>query len=155
MALNPYYANIFIDSCAFDPKYEPESSAAEEIFRLREEEEISIVIAHSTMKEMEHSNAPAHVRRAALSQIVTCETNLQSHERLKKQEIWNLLTGNGKPGKMEQDATHVFDAHRHGGYFVTTDERILKLRDQLHNICNAHIVRPSEFLLLLKAHDDS
>ena len=34
LSLDPYYANIFIDSCAFDPKYEPESSCSEEIFQM-------------------------------------------------------------------------------------------------------------------------
>lgn len=155
MALNPYYANIFIDSCAFDPKYEPEASAAEEIFRRHEKEEVSLVIAHSTMKEAEHPNTPRRVKAAALAQIFTIETNLTPPERNKKQEIWDLLTGNGKPEKMKQDAEHVFEAHKYGGYFVTTDERILKLRDKLHKISNAHIVKPTEVISLLEEHNAS
>lgn len=155
MALNPYYANIFIDSCAFDPKYEPEASAAEEIFRRREKEEIILVIAHSNMKEAEHPNTPKRVKDAALEQISTIETNLVQQEKLKKQEIWGVLTGNGKPEKMKQDAEHVFEAHKYGGYFVTTDERILKLRDKLHSISNAHIVKPSELVSLLEEHNAS
>lgn len=155
MALNPYYANIFIDSCAFDPKYEPEASAAEEIFRRHEKEEISLVIAHSNMKEAEHPNTPKHVKDAALAQIFTIETNLVQPERLKKQEIWDVLTGNGKPEKMKQDAEHVFEAHKYGGYFVTTDTRILKLRDTLHSISNVHIVKPSELVSLQEEHNAS
>lgn len=155
MALNPYFANIFIDSCAFDPKYEPESSSAEEIFRRHEKKEISLVIAHSTIKEAEHPNTPKHVKETALGQIFTIETNLPPQERLKKREIWDVLSGNGKPEKMKQDAEHVFEAHKYGGYFVTTDERILKLRDKLHRVTNAHIVRPSELVSLLDEHDAS
>ncbi len=155
MALNPYYANIFIDSCAFDPKYEPEASAAEEIFRRHQRQEISLVVAHSNMKEAEHSNTPKHVKRAALSQIFTFETDLVHTERLKKQEIWDVLTRNGKPEKMKQDAEHVFEAHKYGGYFVTTDERILKLRSKLHQVSDAHIVRPSELISLLEEHNAS
>jgi hypothetical protein len=155
MALNPYSANIFIDSCAFDPKYEPEASAAEEIFRQHEDEAVSLVVAHSNMKETEHPNTPGHVKEAALAQIFTIETNLTQPERMKKQEIWDLLTGNGKPEKMRQDAEHVFEAHKYGGYFVTTDERILNLRDRLHRISNAHIVKPSELVALLAVHNAS
>lgn len=155
MALNPYFANIFIDSCAFDPKYEPESNSAEEIFRRHEKNEISLVIAHSTIKEAEHPNTPKHVKETALGQIFTIETNLPPQERLKKREIWDVLSGNGKPEKMKQDAEHVFEAHKYGGYFVTTDERILKLRDKLHRVTNAHIVRPSELVSLLDEHDAS
>lgn len=155
MAPNPYYANIFIDSCAFDPKDEPEASATAEIFRRHEKKDVSLVIAHSNMKEAEHPNTPRHVKDAALAQIFTIETNLTQPERMKKQEIWAVLTGNGKPEKMKQDAEHVFEAHKHGGYFVTTDERILKLRDKLHRISDAYIVRPSELVSLLEKHNVS
>lgn len=155
MALDPFYANIFIDSCAFDPKYEPESSSSEEIFKRYDAGDISLVVAHSNLKESEHPNTPAHVKAEAASKIYTIETGLAQHEEQKKKEIWAILTGNGKPEKMEQDANHVFEAHRDGGYFITTDNRILKLRDDLHKICNAIIVKPSELLALIAAHENS
>jgi len=155
MALNPFYANIFIDSCAFDPKYQPESNCAEEIFRLYENDKINIVIAHSNMKETEHPNTPARVKEEALTKIFTMETNLVPEERQRKQDIWNILTGNGKPEKMKQDANHVFEAHKHGAYFVTTDARIIKKRGDLHRMCNARIVKPCELLALIKEHENS
>ncbi|RUO29710.1 hypothetical protein CWE12_06990 [Aliidiomarina sedimenti] len=155
MALDPFYANIFIDSCAFDPKYEPETSASDEIFERYEKGEINLVVAHSTLKESEHPNTPTHVKAAAAKKLYTIETGLAQHERQKKQEIWDILTGNGKPEKMQQDAEHVFEAHKYGGYFITTDNRILKLRGELHKICNAHIVKPGELLALIEEHENS
>ena len=153
MPLDPFYANIFIDSCAFDPKYEPESSAAEEIFKYYRKGDISLVVSHSNLKETEHPNTPAYVREEAASKIYSIETNLVMEEEQKKQEIWDILTGNGKPENMEQDANHVFEAHKYGGYFVTTDDRILKKSEQLHTVSSAHIVLPSGLLTLIKENE--
>lgn len=155
MALNPYIANIFIDSCAFDPKYEPGTSCSTEIFRLYEKQEINLIVSHSVLKEADHPNTPAHIKAEAASKIYSLNTSLTSEERNKKQKIWSILKGNGKPENMEQDADHVFEAHKYGGYFVTTDNRILKRRPDLSNICNALIVKPCELIKLLNEHKNS
>jgi hypothetical protein len=64
MAINPFKTNNFIDSCAFDPKYDSlEVSASEEIFNLSKYGKLVIQIAHSTQKELEHPNTPNWVRR--------------------------------------------------------------------------------------------
>lgn len=39
--------------------------------------------------------------------------------------------------------------------FVTTDERILKKKNELENICAARIVKPSEFLSLVQEYETS
>lgn len=61
MPVNPLTSNNFIDSCAFDPKYEPEDKASIAIFQLYKEGKLLIQIAHSTQKEIEHPNTPAWV----------------------------------------------------------------------------------------------
>ncbi len=53
---------------------------------------------------------------------------------------------------MEQDANHVFEAHKYGGYFVTTDSRIIKKRTRLGKICNAIIVKPCELIEILNEY---
>jgi hypothetical protein len=153
MERNPYCEIIFIDSCAFDPKCEPESNAAELIFTLHGLKKISIIVAHSNKKEIEHPNTPPSVKQSLLRKILTVDVGLTAEEELKRQEIWRLLTGNGRPAKMEQDAMHVFEAHKYGGFFVTTDARIIKLRDRLHKVCDACIVKPSELTALLEKHN--
>lgn len=47
---------------------------------------------------------------------------------------------------MKQDSEHIFESAKYGGYFITTDERILKHREILSAVCMAKIVKPSEFL---------
>jgi hypothetical protein len=55
--VNPLMCSCFIDSCAFDPKYESEDEASDEIFRLYKDRKLLIIqIAHSTPKEIQHRN---------------------------------------------------------------------------------------------------
>jgi len=56
---------------------------------------------------------------------------------------------------MREDATHLFEASKHAGYFVTTDERILNKKNELENICAAKIVKPTEFLSLVQEYEIS
>jgi len=135
-----------MDSCAFDPKYSPENDASLRIFSLYEESAIVLNIAHSTIKEIEHPNTPSWVKKEAGTMIYSIETSLTQKEIAQKTEILKVLTGNGKPKKMAKDAEHVFEASKYCGYFITTDERILKKKDDLQAFCAAIIVKPSEFL---------
>ena len=148
--LDPRRANSFLDSCAFDPKYAPEDGAAQEIRRIANEDGISIPLAHSIQKEIEHPNTPEDVKREARSMIYTTETDLTPKERAQKTEIHRLLTGNGNPEKYAADAAHVFEAGKYIGYFITTDRRILDRMDKLRGVCPAIIVTPSEWLRIYR-----
>jgi hypothetical protein len=150
MPINPWITNNFIDSCAFDPKYDPEDKAANEIFQLRKEKELGILIAHSTQKEIEHPNTPVWVKREAQNLIYTIETQLTRDEINKLCEIEFILAGNGKIENIRQDARHIFEAQKYGSYFITTDTRILKKSDDIFRVCLVVILKPSEFLLLLR-----
>ena len=139
-----------MDSCAFDPKYEPEDRASEEIFKLSKVGKVLIQIAHSTQKEIDHPNTPAWVKREALNLIYTIPVHLTDSELKKLREIEAILAGNGKVENILQDAKHVFDAQKYGSYFVTTDSRILDRAGTLRLACNVNILKPSEFLSLVK-----
>jgi hypothetical protein len=144
--LNPKLCDNFLDSCAFDPKYSPESEASLEIFSLYESETILLSITHSNQKEIEHPNTPDWVKKQSQLLLYTIEVELTESERAQKSEIHRILTGNGLPEKMKQDSEHVFESAKYGGYFITTDERILRHRKTLAEVCLAKIVKPSEFL---------
>lgn len=144
--LDPRRANSFLDSCAFDPKYAPEDEAARQIRKLGDEGVVSVLLAHSNQKEIDHPNTPADVKREARAMIYTLPTGLTPEERQRKSAIHAILTGNGKPEKYEADACHVFEAGKYGGYFITTDQRILNKRDELRTVCAATILTPSEWL---------
>lgn len=146
--LDPRRANNFLDSCAFDPKYAPEHDAAQAIRALGNEAQVILNLAHSNQKEIDHPNTPEGVKLEAAGMIFTLETSLTPDEIARKAKIHAVLTGNGKPDKYAADAAHVFEAGKYGGYFITTDERIIGKRDELRQVSPATILRPSEWLKL-------
>ena len=147
--IDPRRASNFLDSCAFDPKYTPEDAAARQIRELGGNGVVNLLLAHSIQKEIEHPNTPQDVKREAQGMIYTLETSLTQEERKRKANIHSILTGNGKPEKYKADATHVFEAGKYGGYFITTDQRILCKRQELSRVCSATIFTPSEWLQVL------
>ena len=151
-ALSPLIVNNFVDSCAFDPKYEPEASAAVEIFKLSERGDFQLQIAHSTQKEIEHPNTPDWVKKQARGLIYTINVRLSPDEKKLLNDIEVILAGNGKIENIKQDAWHVFEAAKYGHYFVTTDNRILSRADELRSRSRVNVLLPSKFLKSLKAH---
>lgn len=79
--IDPRITNIFIDTCAFDPKYSPEDKAAMDLFELYEKGKIILNIAHSTQKEINYPNTPGWVKQQARSQIYTIKTRLTDIEK--------------------------------------------------------------------------
>ena len=72
-ACSPYLTNIYIDSCAFDPKYEPENEAAMVLFEQFKEGKILLETAHSVQKEIDHPNTPQWVKDEARKMNYTIE----------------------------------------------------------------------------------
>jgi hypothetical protein len=144
--LDPRIVNIFLDSCAFDPKYSPENQAALDLFQRYKKGDLLLQIAHSTQKEIEHPNTPSWVKQESSGLTYTIETSLTDGERKVQALILRILAGNGKLDNVFQDAQHVFEAAKYGSYFVTTDQRILQKGSELHSVCNVNIVKPSELL---------
>lgn len=152
MTANPHLFNIMIDSCAFDPKHEPETSAADAIFKLSEAGHIDIVIAHSTLKEIDHPNTPEWVKNMARGQVYSLDVTLNQAEIAKLHCIESILAGNGKIESIKQDAHHVFEAQKYIRPFITTDNRILSRSTKLKEYCDVSIFLPSQYLELIKPH---
>lgn len=154
MTISPWLSNNFVDSCAFDPKYYPEDKAAAEIFRLHQENDLGIVIAHSTQKEIEHPNTPVWVKKEAERLIYTLDVSLITQETALLQNIINIVAGHGERESFIQDARHIFEAQKYGAYFVTTDNRLLKRRNEIQKLCGVKILLPSEFLTIVRCHSN-
>lgn len=152
MAISPLITNNFIDSCAFDPKYEPETSASVKIFGLSEGTDLLLQIAHSTQKEIDHPNTPNWVKQKAREFIFTLQVQLTSNETKILREIESTLAGNGKVENIAQDARHIFEAQKYGTYFITTDGLILRRADALRKRFGVQVLKPSDFLALTKKH---
>jgi hypothetical protein len=152
VGISPFLTNTLIDSCAFDPKYEPETSAARRLFELSEKHALPLLIAHSTLKEVEHPNTPKWVKHEAQSRIFTVNVQRTEEEDSLIAKIESVLAGNGKVENIKQDARHVFEAQKYGSYFITTDNRILARSTTLADLCPIQVLRPSEFLNLVEDH---
>lgn len=150
--MDPRRTNTFLDSCAFDPKYHPEDQAAERIRSIRKEGKVSVLLAHSVQKEVDHPNTPPEVKAEAGDMIYTIETALTTDEIAREAKIHAALTGDGTPEKYAADAKHVFEAGKYSGYFVTTDNRILAKKAELEALSRAIILRPAEWLQI---YDDT
>ena len=84
------------------------------------------------------------------SLVYTNETELTPELLDKKSEIRTLIQGNAKPGKHTGDADHLFELYKHGGgYFVTTDERLLSYSDELFRKYFITTIKPSVYEALL------
>ena len=151
MPVNPLIANIYLDSCAFDPTYAPEDRAAAELLRLSRLGFVRLQIAHSVAKEIEHPNTPEEVKAAAASMIYTLPVERCPEETARLSAILAILAGNGDPANFREDANHIFEAQKYGSYFVTADGRIQRRSDQLASVVGPlRILLPSETLEIVQ-----
>lgn len=82
--------------------------------------------------------------------MYTDETELTPELLSRKYEIRILIQGNAKSGKHKGDADHLFELFKFGGgYFVTTDERLLSRSDELFQKYFITTIKPSRYEGLL------
>jgi hypothetical protein len=130
---HPRYTHTFIDSCAFDPGG-IEESASRRIL----EKWPNVIVAHSVQKEM------------GKSLVYTIEKELTPELLKKRAEIRTLIQGNAMSGKHKGDADHLFELYKYGGgYFVTTDVRLLSHSDTLFRNYFIMTIKPTEYEELL------
>jgi hypothetical protein len=142
---SPQYAHSFIDSCAFNPGGNEESASRRIL-----EKWPDIIVTYSVQKELDHPNTPDDVKQISQTFLYTIETELTPELLNKKNEIRVLVQGNAKPGKHKDDADHLFELYKFGGgYFVTTDVRLLSRSDELFKKFFITTIKPSEYEKLL------
>ena len=78
--------------------------------------------------------------------VTTQPVALTSDEGRRRDGIVLLLKGDSKSDRHLQDAYHIFEASKYSGYFVTTDNRILKLAPRIRELCSVQVLKPSEAL---------
>lgn len=147
--IDPQYSQFFLDTCAFDPKYTPEDCAANELWSRYETGKVSLLLAHSNQREIDHPNTPMWVKEKALSMVFTMEVQLNPGEQRRLVTLQHLLRGNAQSEKHKDDARHLFEASKYGGYFVTTDHRILKMADEIFQQYRVQILKPSGLIYRL------
>ena len=141
----PRYTHTFIDSCAFNPG-DMEEAASRRIL----EKWPNVIVAHSVQKEIDHPNTPEDVKRMGMALVYTIERELPPELLRKRDEIRMLIQGNAKPGRHKDDADHLFELYKYGGgYFVTTDARLLSNSDTLLQNYFITTIKPTKYEALL------
>ncbi|MEI6729971.1 MAG: hypothetical protein WCL30_01825 [Pseudomonadota bacterium] len=151
---DPYIVPIFFDSCAFDPSDSQENEAS---YELKNNTRFDISISGSVKKEMLNPNAPFDIRNQAINgeNNTPRQFDMSNCDEYIKGKILEIITGNGKKENMVKDAKHIYTSHHRGGYFVTTDKKLIKRRDQLYDIpINCIILLPSELLTIVERFDE-
>jgi hypothetical protein len=148
--IDPRYSQFFLDTCAFDPKYTPENEAADELWTLNESGVLKLVLAHSNQREIDHPNTPSWVRSKANKMIYTAPVTLTTDEQRRREDVVALLRGNATSDRHLDDAHHIFEASKYGGYFVTTDHRILGMVAPIWDLCSVQVMKPSDAIARLK-----
>lgn len=134
-----------MDSCAFSPEEEEEPASRRILKKCP-----NIIVAHSVQKEIDHQNTPEDIKRLSKAFIYTIEGDLTQEDIERRNEIRLLIQGNALPGKHKNDADHLFELSKYGGgYFVTTDRRLLKHSDTLFSRYFITTIKPSEYEKLL------
>jgi len=141
----PQYTHTFMDSCAFSPEEEEEPASRRILEKCP-----NIIVAHSVQKELDHPNTPEDIRQLSKAFIYTIEGDLTQEEIERRNEIRMLIQGNAAPGRHKNDADHLFELSKYGGgYFVTTDRRLLKHSETLFARYFITTIKPSEYERLL------
>jgi hypothetical protein len=144
---SPRYTHSYLDSCAFDG---PEEQCSSRLLDLCREGRIHLEIAHSVVKEIVHPNTPPAVISEARQLVYTNETSLTRSQVQRRSEIRLLVQGNANPEQHACDADHIFDLAEHGGgYFITVDNRLLSLSDELFCRYFVTTIKPCDYEQLL------
>jgi len=147
--LDPRKAINYLDSCALSP-HDSEREMAKKILALHDSAQVIVSISKSVKNELEHPGTPAEVRDRASGMFFVFAPSLTPAEERKKEQVYAIIIGNGKPDKYEADASHVFEVGRRSGYFITADNRILDKRDDLRKACGVIVRSATEWLVIFQ-----
>ena len=149
--IDPRYFNSLIDANVLDRLGEGHDDAVDEMIELCEEGQINVFLPHSVRAEINHPRTPADVRARARYFLFTEPVQLNADEQALHDEIRTLVQGNANPRRHDNDAFHVVEAYKYGaGYFITRDQRLLRLSADLERRLGTRVVSPTEFIAIYR-----
>jgi hypothetical protein len=145
---HPRDCRNYLDSCIF-VKHDHDREV-NRILALNRSGDVCFVLAKSVKNEVDHERTPSEAKNKAKEVLLfTFPVRPSADEERKREQVYAILIGNATDKeKHKPDASHVLEAGVHYGYFITTEPRILKKREQLKAACGVSIVKPVEWLAL-------
>ncbi len=150
---NPRCFPNVLDTCTL---HNQEDSVIDDIIALSNREpddgKISLLLPHSVIREIAHTNTPNYVKNRANQLIYTTEVSLTQSEQNIIDDITRELQGNALSEKHANDALHLFEAIKYGTrYFITYDKRIISKAPEIRHLKGMRIVIPKEFLEIYRS----
>ncbi len=147
---SPNLTLSYIDSCGLNPQ-ESEGECTRRLLILNNEGEINLVLPGTVKNEISHPRTPGFVEKRAAPLVFSNETSLTEEELKHREDIRTLVRGNAKPGAHQNDADHLYDLVKFGGgYFITTDNRLLRMTETLFGRYRVTTITPCDYEKLLK-----
>ena len=137
---------VYLDNCCFNRPYddqtqlriELETKAKLHIQRLIADKEVLLV--SSVVSEFENNNNPYQTRKAVIQDFLQHASEYVDNS----EEVENMVEEIEKKGIKPKDAAHLACAiYAKCDYFITTDDRVLKYKDE-----RIRIVNPVEFIMI-------
>jgi predicted nucleic acid-binding protein len=143
---NPLYVNNLIDANFVDHIAGKSWEPIRHILELYAAGEIQLIIPHSVLTELLSHRTPAAVRAVAQEFIFTIPTSLTVAERIQRDRLLQRAKGNAELKNIAADLSHVAEASKYGGYFITLDERLLKRAAVISDMVGVEVVTPEHFI---------
>jgi predicted nucleic acid-binding protein len=145
--LHPTRGNNFIDANLLDRTGGPADDAVDRILTLAEHGKFTLLLPYSVQAEIAHPNTPPEIKRLASRLVYSIPVQLTAPEQATHQKIRELIGGNARAGKHDNDAFHVVESQKNGGrHFITNDERLLKKAPQIWQALLIRVLTASEFI---------
>jgi len=150
--LDPRFGNNFIDANALDRTGGPEDAAVDAILRLYEESAFTLLLPYSVQAEIAHPHTPPEVKRKAGLLVFSMPVELTVPELTLHDKVRDLIRGNARPGQHDRDAFHLVESAKYGRHFITNDRRLLKKADEIWDMLQLKVLKPTEFLNAYLTH---
>jgi len=149
--IDPLYTNNFLDANIFDEIAHGQNEAVQEILRIYDEENITLILPYSVQAELEDPKMPEAVRKASQSFIYSVKVTLTTGEHKLYEKLLAEVTGDSEPKNIARDLFHVFEAQKNGaGHFITRDKRLLKRSDAIADLLHIEVMTPESFVIKVR-----
>jgi hypothetical protein len=92
-----------------------QQEAVQEILRIYDGEDITLLLPYSVQAELEDPNTPESVRKTSQQFIYSVEVTLTDGEKKLYEKLLAEVTGDSEPKNITRDLFHVFEAQKNGG----------------------------------------
>jgi predicted nucleic acid-binding protein len=145
--INPLFVNNLIDANIIDNMAVGTWEPIRKILEFHAAGEIQLIIPHSVRTELLRQTTPSGVRAAAQDLIFTEPVGLTIGEHIERDRLLQHAKGNAKLENIAADLSHVAEAAKYGGYFITLDKRLLKRAAVISEVFNScEVITPEHFL---------